>query len=85
MAEARTDSTKATPEMYARVFEGHAEGRIILEDLVRRFYDKRSFTPGGVEGARMTDFKEGMRASIAFILKQLGQVREGDPNDDSVS
>jgi hypothetical protein len=38
------EERKATPEMYARVFEGHAEGAIMLEDLVARFYDKRSFT-----------------------------------------
>lgn len=74
----------ATAEMYARVFVGHAEGAIILEDLVARFYDRRSFTPGGVEGARATDFKEGRRAVVAHILRQLGQIKEGDPNDDSV-
>jgi hypothetical protein len=72
---------KATPEMYARVFEGHAEGKMILEDLVARFYDQRSFTPGGVEGARMTDFKEGRRDVVGFVLRQLGQVKEGDPNE----
>jgi hypothetical protein len=67
--------------MYARVFEGHAEGKMILEDLVARFYDQRSFTPGGVEGARMTDFKEGRRDVVGFVLRQLGQVKEGDPNE----
>lgn len=71
---------KATPEMYARVFEGHAEGQILLEDLVARFYDQRSFTPGGVDGARATDFKEGRRAVVGFILKQLGQVKEDTPD-----
>lgn len=70
------EERKATPEMYGRVFEGHAEGVILLEDLVARFYDQRSFTPGGVEGARMSDFKEGRRSVVAFILKQLGQVKE---------
>lgn len=80
MAATETSDRKATPEMYARVFEGHAEGRIILEDLVARFYDQRSFTSGGVEGARMTDYKEGRRAAVAFVLKQLGQVKEDDPN-----
>lgn len=75
-----TNARKATPETYARVFEGHAEGAIILEDLVARFYDRRSFTPGGVEGARATDFKEGRREVVSFILKQLGQVKEEDPN-----
>lgn len=81
MAEPKlTDSTKATPEMYGRVFEGHAEGAIILQDLVARFYDRRSFTPGGVEGARMSDFKEGRRDVVAFVLKQVGQVKGEDAN-----
>lgn len=81
MAETKpTDSTKATAEMYARVFEGHAEGAIILQDLVAHFYDRRSFTPGGVEGARMTDFREGRREVVAFILKKVGQVKGEDPN-----
>jgi hypothetical protein len=80
MADTPTDSTKATAEMYARVFNGHAEGAILLEDLVARFYDRRSFTPGGVEGARMTDFKEGRREVVSFILKQIGQVKEDSPD-----
>lgn len=71
---------KATPEMYGRVFVGHAEGAILLEDLVARYFDRRSFTPGGLEGARMTDFKEGRRDVVRHILAQIGQVKEGDPN-----
>ena len=66
--------------MYGRVFEGHAEGMIILEDLVARFYDRRSFVSGGLEGARMTDFREGQRSAVHFILSQIGKVTEGDPN-----
>lgn len=80
MPDAKNSSTTATPEMYSRVFEGHAEGRIILEDLVARFYDRRSFTPGGVEGARASDFKEGRREVVRFMLTQIGQVKEDDPN-----
>ena len=73
---------KATPEMYSRVFEGHAEGAILLEDLVARFYDRPSFTAGGVDGGRMTDYKEGRRAVVGFILTQLGQIRRGDTNEE---
>lgn len=67
--------------MYLRVFQGHAEGQILLEDLVARFYDRQSFTPGGVEGARMSDHKEGRRHVVAFILKQMGQVKEEVPDE----
>lgn len=66
--------------MYSRVFEGHAEGAILLEDLVRRFYDVQVFKPGGVEGARETDRRAARREVVHFILAQVGQVKEGDPN-----
>ena len=73
--------TNATPEMYGRVFIGHHEGGILLEDLTARFYDRRSFVSGGVEGARMTDFNEGRRSVIAFILGKLGQIQDVENND----
>lgn len=73
--------TQADATMYARVFEGHAEGRIILEDLVRRFYDVPTFTAGGIEGARMSDFKAGRRAVVGFVLNQIGQINA--PADDA--
>lgn len=76
MAEER----KATPEMYARVFQGHAEGVIILEDLVYRFFDREVFVAGAQDGERATMIRIGERRAVGFILKQIGQVREGDPN-----
>lgn len=78
-----TDDTKATPEMYGRVFQGHAEGAIVLQDLVARFYDRPSYVKGGVEGARETDHREGRRAVVGFILGQIGAVQTGDVNADS--
>ena len=81
--ESPSDSTKATPEMYGRVFEGHAEGAIILQDLVARFYDRPSYVRGGVEGARETDWREGRRAVVGHILGQIGAVQTGDVNADS--
>lgn len=74
------DARRADPAMYARVFEHHAEGRLILEDLVRRFYDVNLFVPGGPEGARETDRRVARREVVHHILKQLGQVAE--PADD---
>lgn len=68
---------KATPEMYARVFEGHAEGRVILEDLVGRFFDRDVFVPGEKGGERATLVRIGERRAVHFILKQIGQVKEG--------
>lgn len=71
-----------TPEMYSRVFEGHAEGKLILEDLVARFYDKPSYRPGGVEGARETDHNEGKRAVVGFILARIGQINTETDDED---
>jgi hypothetical protein len=69
--------------MYGRVFEGHAEGALILEDLVARFYDVNVFKPGGVEGARETDRRAARREVVHFILHMIGQVKEPPPDDDS--
>jgi hypothetical protein len=69
--------------MYARVFEGHAEGALILEDLVARFYDVNVFRPGGVEGARETDRRAARREVVHFILHMIGQVNEPPAGDDS--
>lgn len=68
------------PAMYARVFEGHAEGRMILEDLVRRFYDVQVFVPGDLRGQRETERRAARREPIHFILAQMGQVQGEDHN-----
>jgi hypothetical protein len=67
--------------MYGRVFDGHHEGRIILEDLVARFYDRPSFVEGAVEGARKTDHNEGKRAVVGFILNRIGQITTGEDDE----
>jgi hypothetical protein len=72
----------ATPQTYSRIFEGHGDGVAILEDLTARFYDVRSFVRGGVEGARQTDFNEGRRSVVHFILSQIGQVQRGETGEE---
>lgn len=74
----------ATPQTYSRIFEGHGDGVAILEDLTARFYDRQSFVRGGVEGARQTDFNEGRRSVVHFILSQIGQVQRGETGADDV-
>lgn len=71
----------ATAETYARIFVGHGDGQAILEDLTARFYDRPSFAAGGVEGARKTDYNEGRRAVVHFILSQIGQVQRGETEE----
>ena len=46
---------KAYAKMYARVFEGHAEAAMVLDDLTKRF-GGALFVKGGEEGRRQTDF-----------------------------
>lgn len=71
----------ATPETYARIFVSHGDGQAILEDLTARFYDRPSFVRGGAEGARQTDYQEGRRAVVHFILSQIGQVQRGETEE----
>jgi hypothetical protein len=69
--------------MYGRVFEGHAEGALILQDLVARFYDVNVFVRGGPDGARETDRRAARREVVHFILNMIGQVKEPPADDDS--
>jgi hypothetical protein len=73
---------RISAEAYHRVFVGHHEGALILEDLVARFYDVDCWAPGGAEGARETDRRAARREVVHFILTKLGQVGRPDPNAD---
>ena len=71
-------------DAFARVFEGHHEGKLILEDLVRRFYDVNTYVPGGIEGQRESERRSARREVVHYILTRIGQVKEtpepdGDP------
>ncbi|MGH8037070.1 MAG: hypothetical protein ACREPD_04945 [Stenotrophomonas sp.] len=66
-----TDAIKPTPEMYARVFENHAEGALILEDLARRFH--RPAVLDGENAALKTYHREGARSVVDFIVTQCNR------------
>lgn len=66
---------------YARVFEGHHEGVLILEDLVCRFGGSL-FVKGGEEGRRQTDFNLGRRSMLDFILGQIDQANGVEAPDE---
>lgn len=74
----------ADPSMYARVFEGHREGALVLEDLTQRF-GGRLFVKGGEEGRRQTDYNLGRREVLDFILGQINQANAAPPEDDNDS
>lgn len=71
---------RVTPEMYARVFENHAEGVLILEDLVRRF-GSNPYVRGGIEGQRQTDFNAGALSVPTFILNQINRASGADTDE----
>lgn len=76
---------QVTPEMYARVFENHAEGVLILEDLVKRF-GGNPYVRGGIDAQRQTDFRAGQLSVPTFILNQINRangVPEDEPLDES--
>jgi hypothetical protein len=63
---------RVTPEMYARVFENHAEGVLILEDLVRRFH-KGAVMQGGIDAVLSTYHREGARSVVDHIVTQINR------------
>lgn len=63
-------TTQVTPEIYARVFENHAEGKLILEDLVRRFC-VAGYVAGGHEADREQCYRAGRTAVVQHILNQI--------------
>lgn len=63
-------TTQVTAEMYARVFENHAEGKMIIEDLVRRFC-VAGYVPGGREADREQCYRAGRTAVVQHILNQI--------------
>ena len=69
------------PEAYARVFENHAEGRVILDDLTARF-GGGIYVKGGLEGDRQTCFNAGRRSVLDFILGRINQANGVETNEE---
>lgn len=67
-----TAQDRLPPEAYARVFENHAEGRQILDDLTSRF-GGGIFVKGGPEGDRLTCYNAGRRSVLDFIIGRINQ------------
>lgn len=76
-----TTQDKVPPEVYARVFENHAEGRLILEDLAARF-GGGIYVKGGLDGDRQTCFNAGRRSVLDFILGRINQAHGVETDED---
>lgn len=74
-------SERVDAATYARVFEGHHEGALILEDLTRRFGGSL-WVKGGIEAARETDRNLGKRAVLDFIVGMVNRANDVPPSDD---
>jgi hypothetical protein len=71
-ANAQSGKPSVTAEMYARVFDGMPEGKLVLEDLVARFAHN-PFVRGGLEGDRATCFRAGQLSVPTFIMNQINR------------
>lgn len=79
-----TKPTELAPEVYARVFENHAEGAQILDDLTARF-GGGIYVKGGLEGDRQTCFNAGRRSVLDFIIGRINQANGvNDENEVSI-
>lgn len=61
---------EVNPDMYARVFEDHHEGRLIFEDLIRRF-GRQPYVPGDLAAERQTLVNLGRRTVVDFIVSRI--------------
>lgn len=62
--------SEATAESYQRLFEQNADGRAVLEDLMRRFSAQPCFI-AGADGDRVTCYRLGQRAVIEHVVNQI--------------
>lgn len=69
------------PEVYRRLFEDHADGVAVLEDLVARFSQPQVST-GGIDAVLKTYERGGMRRVLDHILGQINKANGVQSNDE---
>jgi hypothetical protein len=80
-ANAQSGEVKVTPEMYQRVFEGHAEGALVLEDLVKKFGAGKAHVEGGIDAVLKTYRSIGERRPLDFILSQINRAHGAETEE----
>ena len=68
-------------DFYNRIFQKDNDGKAVLEELCRQFYDRPSYVKGD---AYDTAFKEGQRSVVAFILHKSAVLVEDADNGNEV-
>lgn len=67
-------------DMFKRVFEQHAEGRIVLDALISRFA-RNAVTVGGIDAILKTYQQSGHREVLDHILLRINRANGvTDPN-----
>lgn len=67
-------------DMFKRVFEQHAEGRIVLDALISRFA-RNAVTVGGIDAILKTYQQSGHREVLDHILLRINRANGvSDPN-----
>lgn len=77
----RTLRQPLDPALYARVFEGHREGALILEELVQRF-TRPAKIEGGIDAILQTYHNDGARSVIEFIVHRINMANGVPDNDE---
>jgi len=68
------------PQLYKDVFEDDRRGAAILDELIRRF-GRNPYVPGGLEGARQTDFNAGQNNVVQFLINRINQANGVEENE----
>lgn len=64
---------KVDPAIYHSLFEVNADGKLVLEELCRLFYDRQSYVKGDTHE---TAFNEGKKYVIQYLLNRLNQQQQ---------
>lgn len=67
-----TKPADATALMYLELFEQHPTGRIVLDDLLKR-YTQSAVTDGGIDAVLKTYQRMGQRRVLDFIVMQINR------------
>ena len=67
-----TPAPAVTPEMYKEVFEDHPTGRLVLDDLIRKF-TRPAVTDGGIDAVLKTFNHAGQRKPLDHIVTQINR------------
>lgn len=85
MSQRGTQPPEVTPAMYLEVFEQHSTGRLVLEDLIKRF-TQAAVTDGGIDAVLKTYMRMGQRRVLDHLIGQINRAQglpelQGETND----